>query len=203
MSIQLGGVSSAFSTQLAQRSQSTQGASATSGARGNRPQGPDPQTMMQPVADLLGVSTTDLKSSLDSGQTLDQLAAAKGVSHDDLIAAIKAGLQDSTPQGVGSTTAASGTTATFDLDALAEDIASGVRPQGPQGPPPGPPPTGRNNNDQDALSAVSDLLDMTTDELVTSLTSGTSLRDLASAKGVSSDQLLDALSEGMVVDTRM
>lgn len=202
MSIQVGGVGSAFATQMAQFARSAQSAQGASGGRG-RPPGPDPATMMQPVADLLGVSTSELRSSLDGGTSLDQLASAKGVSHDDLVAAIKDGLEATAPQGTSSSDGVSGTSAVFDLDAMAEDIAAGVRPQGPEGPPPGPPPTGRNDNDHDALQRVSDLLDMSTDELIESLTSGSSLRDLASSKGISSDQLLDALSEGMVVDTRM
>ncbi len=204
MSVQSISASNTFSMQLAQRSQAANSTQGASGAgRSGREQGPDPETMMQPVAELLGVSTSDLKRALDGGQTLDQLASAKGVSHEDLVSAIKEGLEAAGPQGTGSTDGVSATTAVFDLDALAEDIAAGVRPKGPQGPPPGPPPTGNNDNDQDALEAVSDLLDMTTEELIESLRTGSSLRDLASTRGVSSDQLLDALSEGMVVDTRM
>jgi len=40
------------------------------------------------AADRLGLPVDDLKSALGAGKNLNQLAAARGVTHDDLIATI-------------------------------------------------------------------------------------------------------------------
>jgi hypothetical protein len=48
---------------------------------------------MDDTAQLLGLSTDDLRSALKSGQTLDDLASAKGVSSADLTNAIKSDIQ--------------------------------------------------------------------------------------------------------------
>ena len=45
------------------------------------------------VANLLGMSTDDLMTSLKSGSSMSDLASQKGVSRDDLLAAITQGLQ--------------------------------------------------------------------------------------------------------------
>jgi uncharacterized protein (DUF433 family) len=67
------------------------------------------------------------------------------------------------------------------------------------GPP--PPPPGVNRADGSAVDDVASLLQMSTSDLLESLTSGTSLSQLAKDHGVSADTLLDAISSGMVVDT--
>ena len=48
------------------------------------------QVTLQRVADLLKVSTTDLQNELNSGKTLAQVAQAKGVSEDSVVATILA-----------------------------------------------------------------------------------------------------------------
>jgi hypothetical protein len=54
-----------------------------------------------PVANLLGMSTSDLMNAVrQSGGSLADYAASKGVSRSDLIAAIKQGLQNNAPAGV-------------------------------------------------------------------------------------------------------
>jgi hypothetical protein len=50
-------------------------------------------TAMDAASQLLGTSTTDLAAGLKSGQSLSDLASAKGVSKDDLVNAIAAALQ--------------------------------------------------------------------------------------------------------------
>jgi hypothetical protein len=69
-------------------------------------------TLLSGVADLLGTTTDDLITSLQDGQSLSDLAAAKAISRDDLLATIKQGLQ--TNQLPGQAT---------DLDALAGKVA--------------------------------------------------------------------------------
>ncbi|HEX2809907.1 MAG TPA: hypothetical protein VHN80_27405 [Kineosporiaceae bacterium] len=46
------------------------------------------------VASTLGMSADDIKTQLTSGKSLNDIATAQGVRHDDLITALKAGLPD-------------------------------------------------------------------------------------------------------------
>ena len=48
---------------------------------------------MDATAQLLGTTTSDLASSLKSGQSLASIASSKGVSQDDLVKAISSALQ--------------------------------------------------------------------------------------------------------------
>jgi hypothetical protein len=52
------------------------------------------KAVMDAAAKTLGMSDDDLKQALSSGQTLDDLAQAQGVSHDQLVA----GLSDAVKQ---------------------------------------------------------------------------------------------------------
>jgi hypothetical protein len=68
---------------------------------------------------------------------------------------------------------------------------SGIGPQGStQAAAPSSPLAG-------ALKSVSDLLGMSQDDIRTALKGGSSLSDLAQAKGISSDQLVDTISEAL------
>jgi hypothetical protein len=51
------------------------------------------------TASLLGLSSTDLTSQLQSGTTLGELAQQKGVSSSDLLASVEKDLQANAPQG--------------------------------------------------------------------------------------------------------
>jgi hypothetical protein len=146
----------------------------------------DMDKAMAPVAEALGIDADELKTKLEGGATLDDIATESGVSHDDLVSAIKQGLSDAAPAG---------RTETVDLTRMAEDIASGVRPSGgPAGPPP-PPRPGVQGAGEDglkqSLSRVAELLDVGTDELTEQLQSG-SLVDLAKSKNVDASTLLSA-----------
>jgi uncharacterized protein YidB (DUF937 family) len=54
---------------------------------------------MSDTADLLGVSTTDLASELQSGETLSSLATSAGVSSSDLLKSVESDLTTNAPQG--------------------------------------------------------------------------------------------------------
>lgn len=188
----------------------TAAGAATSAAqiRTDRPRGPRPDDtkILTPVAEKLGMSVSDLKSAMQSGTTLDSIAGSKGVSHADLLAAIKDGLAAGKPSDAPELS-------TTQLDQLAETIATGAMhgpggaggPGGPggaarpMGPP--PPPHGTNRADDSTIDSVASLLQMSTTDLLDSLTGGTSLSQLAKDRGVSADALLDTISTGMVVDT--
>ena len=60
------------------------------------------QQMLGPVAQLFGMTTSQLEQSLQSGQSLSDIATSKGVSQADLLSAIKAGMQQGRPAGAPS-----------------------------------------------------------------------------------------------------
>lgn len=72
------------------------GSATTYGASpiGHRPSLPakDGRDPMTSVAKALGMSNKDVRAQLQNGKSLNDLADSAGLSHDDLIAAIKAGL---------------------------------------------------------------------------------------------------------------
>jgi hypothetical protein len=159
-----------------------------------RPGRPDMATAMAPVADELGMTGDELRDALRAGSTLDQLASAKGVSHQDLVSAITKGLQDARPAGAP---------AGVDLSKMAEDIASGVRGPGHHG--------GHHHHAQRAasgavdpsanLNALADLVGVDATALRDGLQQGTSLSDILSANGVDESQLAQKFLPGTVVDT--
>jgi len=170
----------------------------------------------QAVSSLLGMSAQDIAGQVSSGKSLDDLAKEKGVSHDDLVSAIKAGMPDRMKNSANA-------------DQLAETIATqqGLPTQGPGGTPPsGPPPSGvapsgpspisslngigrssgilsgtLTGQQQDMLDSLSNLLGTDSNTLLDQLSSGTSLSDLVKDKGIDSSKLADVLQNGLLVDT--
>lgn len=169
------------------------------------------------VAGTLKMSADDIRAQLRQGKSLDDIATDQGVSHDDLIAAIKSGM----PERMRDSDRA---------DQVAARIAGrkgplgpppGGGPRGPGGPggPGGPRPDGDGDGDdggpatgvlgkvmtpsqQQTLEGLASALDMSKDDLVSQLRSGTSLVDLVQSKGVSSSSLASVLQNGLLVDTR-
>jgi uncharacterized protein YidB (DUF937 family) len=142
-----------------------------------RPRRPDNDQMLSTAADALGLSTSDLKSKLDSGSTLEDVAKTQGVSKDDLVAAIAKDVQAHKPDGAPALSDAQATE-------MATGIVEGKRPGGPGGagghghggPPPGPPPGGVDGGSStgttQTLSSVADLLGIDAKDLLSRLTSG-------------------------------
>lgn len=158
------------------------------------------------VSDVLGMSADDIKSAVESGQSLMDLAEEQGVSEDDLLAALK---ENAPPELQGSD----------DLDEIVQQIANQTGSLGgPDGPPPGPPPAGEasgivTGNLTDAqsttLDVLSSLLDMDSDDLSSAIQDG-SLSDLLQQAGVDTTDLANALetalagsSSGFQVDVRL
>src|SRR5471032_2871152 len=83
-------------------------------------QGPNPQQVLQPVAQLLGTTSQDLMNQIQSGTTLSDIASKQGVSQSDLVNAIEQGLQSASP--AGSTSAQSSQS----LTTIATGIANGT-----------------------------------------------------------------------------
>jgi hypothetical protein len=178
------------------------GAYATQPASWAQPPQRDRQDPMAKVADALGMTSEDLKNQLTAGKSLNQVAEAKGVDHDTLVAAIREGLPNA---------AAGDGTRRTDATELAEKIAArqgpppGRGPGGPGGPPPGAP--GGNLNalhDTDTLDRLSALLETDSKELTEAVQSPKDLVDLFQKKGVDITALRDVLNgKGNLVDVTL
>ena len=116
-------------------------------------------TLLSGVADLLGTTTDDVITSLQGGESLNDLASAKGVSRDDLLATIKQGHQSGTGQAT-------------DLDAMSAKLA-GRKGLG----------THRHHHGG-GMQAGGESLQQR-------------VADLSSALGVSNDELVQALQNGL------
>lgn len=99
------------------------GVSAAQPAWAQAPQNgtPNPQQVLQPVAQLLGTTSQDLMTQMQSGTTLSDIASKQGVSQSDLINAIEQGLQSASP--AGSTSSAQSSS---NLTSVATGIANGT-----------------------------------------------------------------------------
>jgi hypothetical protein len=148
------------------------------------------QDPMLGVAKTLGMSTDHLKSALQSGKSLKDLANEKNVAHEDLIATIKTAMPT---DRVNATDNADG-------NQLTGRIA--VR-SGTQGPPGGPPKAtdGKATAVSDnTLNAVSSLLKGQDSSALTSITSSKQLIDFLQHQGVDLNSLRSVLNSGSLVD---
>lgn len=165
--------------------------------------------VLSPVAEKLGMSGDELKTAMRSGKTLDEIATSKGVSHEDLVASIKKGLDENKPAGSNQ-----------DTTKLAESIAAGKGPGRTHGARPpkgggddpdgdgdhhgGPPPGGATGGATAAQSATLDalasLLKLSKADLTTRLSSGQAVSQMAKDQGVSTDKVADLLVKGLNVD---
>ena len=162
---------------------------------------------MDAAAKALGMSASDLRTALQSGQSLASIATSKGVSQGTLTSAMAAAIQQANP-GISADQASEVATA----------IATRTPPAGT--PPAGPPPddataaggasaagpttatSGHHHHHRHqvmatAMDAAAKLLGTTTTDLATALQSGQSLTSIASSKGVSKDDLVKAISSAL------
>lgn len=90
------------------------------------------------MAEVIGIDAEDLHTALEDGQTPAEVAEANGVSRADLVDAIVADITSHIEQGVedGHLTQAEADEHLADVEANAEAIADGERPEGmgPGGP---------------------------------------------------------------------
>jgi len=149
------------------------------------------QDPMLAVAKTLGISTEDLKSALQSGKSLKDVASEKNVSHNDLIAAIKTGLPTDRVN------------ATDDADAtqVAEWIAgqSGTQASSTNGSQTAA-SSSQNTISSSTLNAVSSLLQDQDTAGLSSVTSSKQLIDFLQHRGVDLNSLRNVLSSGSLVD---
>lgn len=171
-------------------------------AGADRRQPPKPPSMDH-TADLLGLSASELEDARKQGKSLADLAKEKGVSTDDLTAAVTQDLQANKPEGAPELSA-------DQLSQMATDIISGKGPHGHGHH--GPPPTGTDSDtDSTVAQNVSDVAASTgTDisSLLEKLQSGdtSSADDIVSLLTKSNSanygtSLSDLINGGLSVDT--
>jgi uncharacterized protein YidB (DUF937 family) len=154
---------------------------------------------MDAAAKLLGMSSSDLRTALQSGQSLTSIASSKGVTQDALTSAMATAIQQANPN----VTADQATR-------LATQIATRTRPTPAQQPatqdPAAAGTTGttttqghhhHHHGGAAAMDAASKLLGMSTTDLTSALQSGQSLTSIASSKGVSQSDLVNAMATAL------
>jgi uncharacterized protein YidB (DUF937 family) len=174
------------------------------------------QSAFKAVETLLGMQPDEIRSALDSGKTLVDLAADKGVSKDDLIKTIATAIKADRP-GITDDRATDMATRIATRTPPTSAANAAGAPGGVDGPPPPPPPDGDSDDTtstsstgsvkgkhhhhhhakDNVLSAVSQTLGMQTSDLVSALQGGSSLSDIASSKGVTEDALLAAIETAL------
>lgn len=130
---------------------------------GERPKGPPP--FLDAAASALGLSSDELSTRLQSGESLEDIAAAQGVSTDTVTQAIADDFKANNPDATDE-----------QASAVAERALEGPKAHHHRGPPPD-------------LDSLAEKLGLSTDDLKAQLQAGTSLEDIASAQGVSMESL--------------
>ena len=149
---------------------------------------------MTNTAELLGMSTDDLEQAQKSGQTLTDLAASKGVSKDDLVAAIGKDIQANKPEGAPDLSDAQ-------VTEMATNIADGKRPERSR--PEGADRLGQDRS-QSNLASLADELGVDQNTLVDALNSDgfdvSSLLQQANYSASASTAASSSLVDGLMVD---
>jgi uncharacterized protein YidB (DUF937 family) len=153
--------------------------------------------VMNGAAKALGMSSNDLISALQSGQSLASIASSKGLSEDKLVAAMATSIQQANP-GVSADQA----------NKVATAMATRTPPAGGMPPVQADGANGTSASDghhhhhghkavSAAMDSVASLLGTTTTDLATATRSGQSLTQIASSKGVSQQSLVSAIATAL------
>jgi hypothetical protein len=162
---------------------------------------------MDAAAKALGMSTTDLRTAMQSGQSLESIASSKGISKDGLIASMTAAIQQANPSisadqaGKVATAIATHTPPTVGTAPGGQSTDMGADGVGGTASTSGTTSTSGHHHHHHAMSAAMDsvakLLGTTTSDLTTSLQNGQSLATVASSKGLSQSDLVKAISSAL------
>ena len=137
------------------------------------------------VLKLLGVDDAAVRAAVDSGQTLAQFAATKGVSQADLVSTIVSAMQATAPTNAPSLTDAQ-------LTEMVTQQVTHVRGQGDHG------PRGGNEKVGKAVhAAIASTLGITTAQLKAAQQAGTTPAALAQQKGVATADVVSAVSAAL------
>ena len=167
-----------------------QGSSSGESSTDHAPRGPRAAIASDAVAKVLGLTADELKTELQSGKTLADVAKAKSV---DIAKVKQAIIDDFTAREQAEVASGEHTQAEVDqkiadLKSKIDDIVNGAMPMGGKG--------GHGiRGTVIASDAVAKVLGMTADELKTELQSGKSLADVAKAKGVDVEKVKATILE--------
>jgi lambda repressor-like predicted transcriptional regulator len=145
--------------------------------------------MMSNVAKLLGMSVSDLKSKLESGSSLSDVAKQRGVSQDQLLQTIQGSLKAQDPNAIASS-----------LNVAAQRIAARHGHHGHHGG--GGPTPAAGTSSTTTLNSLASALGMNSSDLVSELKAGTPLSDIGQQQGVSSNDLTNLLGKGLLADIK-
>jgi uncharacterized protein YidB (DUF937 family) len=162
---------------------------------------------MDAAATTLGMSASDLRTALQSGQSLASIASSKGISEDTLTAAMAAAIEQANPNiSADQATAVATAIATRTPPAASAPAQTGTSSgstQATTGATTGTTAASGHHHHHHhhamstALDATAQLLGTTTTDLATSLQSGQTLAQIASAQGVSQNDLVTAISNAL------
>jgi uncharacterized protein YidB (DUF937 family) len=165
----------------------------TTSQSGPRRSGP----VVDGAANVLGMSPSDLRTAMQSGQSLSSIASSKGISQDTLIAAMATSIEQANPS-ISADQATKVATAvaarTPGSTSQAPDPNSSVQGAGATN---GHHGHHRHHAVSAAMDSAAQTLGTTTSDLATSLQNGQSLSSIATSKGVSQTDLINAMSTAL------
>jgi uncharacterized protein (DUF433 family) len=169
-----GGVAGVVLGSPASSSAATATTNAAKNDKGMHGRGPG----LDAAAKAIGISTNDLLAQLKSGKTIADVAKAKGVSVQKVIDAM---------------VAAAKTEFDANIEKMITDQVNGTfeRPDAPGGP--GGPHRGFGFRGGFGLDAAAKAIGVSTDDLLAQLKGGKTIADVAKAKGVSAQKVIDAM----------
>ena len=145
------------------------------------------------IASILKLTEAELKTQVQSGKTLAQIATAQGVDIKLVVDAIVADMKSHIADEVksGEITQAQADTKLADVTAKATERVNNVRPARGEGMHGGPKGHGRN------VAAIASVLKLTEAELKTQVESGKTLAQIATTQGVSVQSVIGVLVTDM------
>ena len=145
------------------------------------------------IASILKLTEAELKTQVQSGKTLAQIATAQGVDIKLVVDAIVADMKSHIADEVksGEITQAQADTKLADVTAKATERVNNVRPARGEGMRGGPKGPGKN------VAAIASVLKLTEAELKTQVQSGKTLAQIATAQGVSVQSVIGVLVTDM------
>ena len=145
------------------------------------------------IASILKLTEAELKTQVESGKTLAQIATSHGVSVQSVIGVLVTDMQAHIAQEVasGKITQAEATTKLASVTAKATERVNSVQPARGEGMRGGPKGPGKN------VAAIASVLKLTEAELKTQVQSGKTLAQIATAQGVDVKLVVDAIVADM------
>ncbi|UJF32996.1 hypothetical protein [Paenibacillus hexagrammi] len=151
--------------------------------------------LLKEAATILGTDESTLQTSLQGGQSLLDLATAAGLSEDDFLAKLTAAETASINEQV-----TAGTLTQTQADQMISDLSTRLKQRienaGIQGGKDGQGHGGKGFG-FGGFESLTTILGITQDELKTQLDAGKSVAEVASAQGISEDDLISKLKDSM------